>query len=119
MAKLTLSDLRKIKETNEGISQERSTQFTKKIIVHMGTCGIAAGARDVLNAVMDEISKRGLKDIAVSQSSCIGLCDREPIVTIETDNQSVKYEFVSSDKIRRIINDHVINGQPVESYLLK
>lgn len=119
MAKLNLNDLRKIKEQFHDISQERSDSFSKKIVVHMGTCGIAAGARDVLNAVMDEIGKRGLKDIAITQSSCIGLCDREPIVSVEIGSQHVKYQFMSPEKIRKVISDHLINGQLVESYLLK
>ncbi|MBP7460755.1 MAG: (2Fe-2S) ferredoxin domain-containing protein [Candidatus Delongbacteria bacterium] len=119
MAKLNLNDLRKIKEHYQEISQERSDNFTKKIVVHMGTCGIAAGARDVLNAVMDEIGKRGLKDIAITQSSCIGLCDREPVVTVEMEGQMVRYQLMTPEKIRKVINDHLINGQLVESYLLK
>ncbi len=119
MAKLTLEDLRKIKEEHQQISKERSDQFDKKIIVHMGTCGIAAGAREVLKAAMEEIAKRGLKDIAITQANCIGLCDREPVVTVQIGDQEVKYEFMSPDRIRKVINDHLINGQVVEAFLVK
>jgi len=119
MAKLSLDDLRNIKDKYKDISSQRSGEYKKKIIVHMGTCGIAAGAREVLSAALDEISKRGVKDIAVTQSGCIGLCDREPIVTVVDKDQERKYELMNPDRIRKVINDHLINGNVVEPFLLK
>lgn len=83
-----------------------------RIVVHMGTCGIAAGAREVMSVLMDEISSAGRKDITVESSGCIGTCENEPNITIEISGQpSIIYKHMDPDKIRRVFNKHVLLGE--------
>lgn len=117
MAKLTIADLKKIKEQHhQGL---REGGFRAKITVHMGTCGIAAGARGIMNVVMDEMAKSDKKDVAVTTSGCAGLCSQEPMATIElTGEPPVKYIALTEDKMRKIFAEHVIGGKPVQEYAL-
>ena len=90
-----------------------------KIIVHMGTCGIAAGARAIMTALLEEVEKRNLKDVIVNISSCAGLCSREPMMTIERQGQPpVKYVDLTPDKAREILEKHVLAGQVIKEYAL-
>jgi len=90
-----------------------------KIIVHMGTCGIAAGARAIMTALLEEVEKRDLKDVIVNISSCAGLCSREPMMTIERqDEPPVKYVDLTPDKAREILEKHVLAGQIIKEYAL-
>jgi NADP-reducing hydrogenase subunit HndB len=117
MAKLTIADLKKIKEEyHQGL---REGGFRVKITVHMGTCGIAAGARPIMNAVMEELAKANLKDVAITTSGCAGLCSKEPMATIElTGEAPVKYISLTDEKIRKIFAEHVVGGKPVKEYAL-
>ena len=111
MAKIKISDLAKIKErvTEQTNLREGGAQI--KITVHMGTCGIASGARNVLKALMEELDKSGRKDIIVTTSGCVGLCSQEPIVTVERiDEEPIKYVFVDDAKMRQIFNQHALAG---------
>jgi NADP-reducing hydrogenase subunit HndB len=119
MARLTIEDLQKIKEKHKSDFTLREGGYRAKITVHMGTCGIAAGARNVMTAVMDEIAKTGATDVIVTTSGCAGLCAREPLVTVEVMNEPpVKYCDLNDEKIREIFKEHVIGGKPVEKYAL-
>jgi NADP-reducing hydrogenase subunit HndB len=119
MAKLTIADLKKIKEKQHATFTLREGGYRVKITVHMGTCGIAAGARDIVTAVMEEIEKSGAEDIITTTSGCAGLCAKEPMVTIEILNKPpVKYSDLTVDKIREIFKEHVMDGNPVEKYAL-
>jgi len=90
-----------------------------KIIVGMATCGIAAGARAVINEITAELAKRGLEHVTVAQTGCIGMCKLEPIIDVVIPEQEkVTYVLVSPDKISRIISDHVVNGNPVQEYTI-
>ncbi len=90
-----------------------------KMIVHMGTCGIAAGARAVMTALLEEIEKRDLKDVLLNISSCAGLCSREPMMTVELqDEPPVKYVDLTPDKARDILEKHVLGGQIIKEYAL-
>ncbi len=90
-----------------------------KITVHMGTCGIAAGARKIMNTLMDEIEKNKYDDIILTNSGCAGLCSKEPMVTVEVKDQApVKYVDLTPDKIRRILEEHAIGGKIVQEYAL-
>jgi len=119
MPKLTIEDLKAIQEKvrqqkilREGISNAR-------IIIHMGTCGIAAGARDVMKALLDEIELKGVKDVIVTTSGCAGLCSKEPMATVEIAGKPpVKYINVNGEKIRRILSDHAIAGKIVTEFAL-
>ena len=89
------------------------------MIVHMGTCGIAAGARAVMTALLEEIEKRDLKDVLLNISSCAGLCSREPMMTVELqDEPPVKYVDLTPDKARDILEKHVLGGQIIKEYAL-
>ena len=88
-----------------------------RIVVGMATCGIAAGARPVLNAFVDEIAKRDLKGVTVSQTGCIGMCQYEPIVEVlEPGKEKVTYVKVTPEMVARIVSDHLVNGNPVGEF---
>jgi len=112
MAKLSIDDLKKIKEkTSKDISM-RSGHSNVKITVHMGTCGIAAGARDVMDALMEVLAESGRDDIRVVNSGCMGMCSSEPNVTVEIkDQEPIVYELVDRNKMRQIFKQHVLKGE--------
>jgi NADP-reducing hydrogenase subunit HndB len=119
MARLTIDDLLKIKEKHKAEFQLREGGYRAKVTVHMGTCGIAAGARAVMTAVMDEISKAGVTDVIVTTSGCAGLCAREPLATVEIMNQPpVRYCDLNEQKMQEIFQEHVMGGNPIEKYAL-
>ena len=85
----------------------------------MATCGIAAGARPVLNAMVEEVSKRGLASVTVTQTGCIGICQFEPVVEIVTPGQEkVTYVKMTPEKAVRVVNDHLVNGNVVTEYTI-
>ena len=117
--KLRIQDLERIREKARALATIRDSQWQAKITVHMGTCGIAAGARDVMDALLDEMKKKNVKDVIVTTSGCAGLCNREPMATVEIkDKPPVKYVDLAPDKIRKILVDHVLGGQIVVEYAL-
>jgi NADP-reducing hydrogenase subunit HndB len=119
MPRLTVDDLKKIKEEYKSILTLREGGARVKVTVHMGTCGIAAGARRVMEALLDEKGKSGVTDLIVTTSGCAGLCSKEPMATVEIINESpVKYVHLDEEKIRKIFKEHVIEGKPVEEYAL-
>lgn len=119
MEKLRPEDLDKIAERMQKVINLREGAGEAKVIVHMGTCGIAAGARAVRTALLKEVEKRNLKDIIVNISSCAGLCSREPMVTVELQCQPpVKYVDVTAEKAVEILEKHVLGGQVVTEYAL-
>ncbi|CDA19232.1 MAG TPA: (2Fe-2S) ferredoxin domain-containing protein [Ruminococcaceae bacterium] len=88
-----------------------------RVVVGMATCGIAAGARPVLNAFVDEVAKRNLKNVTVAQTGCIGMCQYEPIVEVfEPGKDKVTYVQVSPEKVAEIVASHIVNGNPVVEY---
>ncbi len=93
------------------------TENITRVVVGMATCGIAAGARPVLNAFTDEISKRNLQHVSVAQTGCIGMCQYEPIVEIfEPGKEKVTYIKVTPEKVAKIVADHIVNGNVVTDY---
>jgi len=119
MARLTLDDLKKIKEKQKATFTLREGGYRAKITVHMGTCGIAAGARDIMTALMDEIAQAKVEDVITTTSGCAGLCAREPMVTVEVMNKPpVKYGDLTDAKIREIFKEHIVGGNPVDKYAL-
>jgi len=119
MARLKIEDLAKIRERARREITLREGAGRAKVIVHMGTCGIAAGARDVMTAVLDEVEKRDVKDVIVTTSGCAGLCSREPMATVELlDQAPVKYVDLTADKMRKIFAEHVMGGKIVADYAL-
>ena len=88
-----------------------------RVVVGMATCGIAAGARPVLNAFVDEVNKRHLEHVTVTQTGCIGMCQLEPIVEVFVPGkEKVTYAKVSPEKVARIVADHLVNGNVVAEY---
>ena len=119
MPKLKLEDLDKISQKMKRVINLREGEGRVKVIVHMGTCGIAAGARTIMSTLMDEIEKRKLEDVVLTISSCAGLCSSEPMITVETEGQPpVKYIDLTPEKAREILEKHVISGQIVKEYAL-
>lgn len=96
--------------------REDQSGFTR-VVVGMATCGIAAGARPVMNAFTDEIEKRHLQNVTVSQTGCIGMCQFEPIVEVfEPGKEKVTYVLMNEEKARKVVVDHLVNGVPVKEY---
>jgi NADP-reducing hydrogenase subunit HndB len=119
MSKLKPGDLEAIAEKSKRAMLLREGAGRAKVIVHMGTCGIAAGARKVMKAVMDEVEARDVKDVIVTISSCAGLCSREPMVTVELEGEpAVKYVDMTPEKVKKVLADHVLGGQIVTEYAL-
>ncbi len=119
MARLTIADLKKIKDKQKATFTLREGGNRAKITVHMGTCGIAAGAREIMTALMDEMTQTKAEDVIVTTSGCAGLCAREPMATVEILNSPpVKYGDLTVDKIREIFKEHLIGGKPIEKYAL-
>lgn len=88
-----------------------------RVVVGMATCGIAAGARPVLNAFVDEVAKRNLKNVTVAQTGCIGMCQYEPIVEVFVPGkEKVTYVQVNPEKVPEIVASHIVNGNPVVNY---
>lgn len=88
-----------------------------RVVVGMATCGIAAGARPVMNAFMEEVAKRNLSNVTVSQTGCIGMCRLEPIVeVIEPGKEKVTYVKMTAEKAAKIVAEHLVNGKAVAEY---
>ena len=89
-----------------------------RILVGMATCGIAAGARPVLNAFSEEIAKRNITHAVVSQTGCIGICQYEPVVEIVEGDTKTTYVKVDAEKVQRIVSEHVIGKKPVTEFTI-
>ena len=109
---MALRDAAKAKMT----VREDSSEITR-IVVGMATCGIAAGARPVLNKFSEEIEKRNLANVQVTQTGCIGMCQYEPIAEVMVPGkEKVTYVKMTADKVAKIVSDHIVNGAPVVEY---
>ncbi len=119
MAKLKPEDLDKITEKIKRTILLREGEGRVRVIVHMGTCGIAAGARAIMRALLDEIEAKDTKDVMVTTSSCAGLCSREPMITVELkDRPPVKYADLTPEKVKEIFSKHVLGEEIVTEYAL-
>jgi len=116
----SLAELEAIRnKTLEGINIRKDREDGVRIVVGMATCGIAAGARTVLNAIVEEISKRNIKNVTVSQTGCIGMCRLEPIIEVFVPGQEkATYVKVDEEKVVRIITEHVINNKPINKFTI-
>lgn len=116
----SLDELKKIRERAKENLRLRESTDVAQIQVSMGTCGIAAGARDVMMALMDELAKRQRTDVVVTQTGCAGLCDREPVITVKLAGESdVVYGDLNAERAREIVANHIVNGQLVSNYVLQ
>jgi len=119
MPKLKLEDLARIREDTRRQTFLREGAGRVKITVHLGTCGIAAGGRKIMEAVLRELEERDLHDVLVSSSGCAGLCSREPMITVEVTGEApVKYVELTEGKLKEIFAGHVVGGGIVDKYAL-
>jgi NADP-reducing hydrogenase subunit HndB len=119
MAKLKIEDLKKIKEKVRAETTLREGYKRVKVTIHMGTCGIASGAREVLDALLGEIEEAQVSDMIITTSGCMGLCSREPLVTVEIlGREPIKYEYVNPNKMRQIFKRHILEGEIQTPFVL-
>jgi len=117
--KLKPEDLDKISQRMKATTNLREGAGRVKITVHMGTCGIASGARDIMSAFLERIEESNAEDIIITTSGCAGLCSHEPMATVELVNEPpVKYVDLSVEKVEKIFNEHVMGGKIVKDYAL-
>lgn len=115
----TLEELLAIKEKAQAemAARDAEGQDGIRVVVGMATCGIAAGARPVMKALLDEIEKRHVQHVTVAQTGCIGMCRFEPIVEVfEPGKEKVTYVQMTAEKAARVVNEHLVNGKPVVEY---
>ena len=116
----SLAELEAIRaKTLERVAMRKEGENAIRVVVGMATCGIAAGARPVMLAFMDEINKRNLSNATVSQTGCIGMCRLEPMVDVYMPGkEKVTYVKVNPDMVARIVAEHIVNGRPVQEYTI-
>ena len=114
----TLAELQAIRDqARQKMSVRDNQEDAVRVVVGMAPCGIAAGARPVLNAFVDEVAKRHLENVVVTQTGCIGMCQFEPIVEVFVPGKDkVTYGKVSPEKVARIVADHIVNGNPIAEF---
>ena len=114
------ADLKKLQQQAQSEIDLRAGAKELRVTVHMGTCGIAAGARDVLTTLMSELSTSGATNVQLQQTGCAGLCDQEPMVTLTDKNGSAfRYGRLDKRKVGDIVREHVMRGKPVLEYIIK
>jgi len=119
MAKLTIDDLKKIKEKVQKEDLFRAGTKRIKVTVHMGTCGIASGAKEILDTIMEEMGQNNVGDVLVTTSGCIGICSREPLVTIEEQGKEpIVYEYLNKNKMRQIFKQHIMEGKIQPEFIM-
>ena len=116
----SLAELQAIREqTLNKISMRKDADEGIRIVIGMATCGIAAGARPVMLKFMDEIQTRGLQNVTVSQTGCIGMCRLEPMLDVLVPGkEKVTYVKVKPEMVSRIVAEHIVNGRPVQEYTI-
>ena len=116
----SLAELKAIRDkTRASVTLRENAEAGTRVMVGMATCGIAAGARPVLNAFVEEVAKRGLQDVMVTQTGCIGICQYEPVVEVVTPGQEkVTYVKMTPEKAVRVVNVHIVNGNVVSEYTI-
>ena len=115
----SLKELEEIRRKTLDSINIRKENKTTRVVVGMGTCGIAAGARPVLLAFLDEAEKRDLADVTVTQTGCIGVCRLEPMVEIyRQGEEKVTYVKMTPEKVAKVVSDHIVNGQVVTEYTI-
>ena len=116
----SLEDLKAIREQMQAkINLRSNDEDNIRVVVGMATCGIAAGARPVLNAIVDEVNKRHLNNVTVTQTGCLGVCRLEPLVEVYVPGQDkVTYVKMNEEKARRIVAEHIVNQQVVDDFTI-
>jgi NADP-reducing hydrogenase subunit HndB len=115
----SLEDLKRLREEALEKRKVKTSEGSAQITVAMGTCGIAAGARDTMKAILNQIETQNLSGIVVTQTGCMGMCEREPIVQVTVgETPKVTYGKVTPEVAERIIAEHVLGGKVVEEYVI-
>lgn len=116
----SLAELKAIRDRMKSAVNVREGEGDKiRVVVGMATCGIAAGARPVLNSFTDEVAKRNLANVSVTQTGCIGICQYEPVVEVFTpDGNKTTYVKMTAEKAVRVVTDHLVNGNVVSEYTI-
>ena len=116
----TLAELQAIRDKVKGsVATRADHEGNIKVVVGMATCGIAAGARPVLAAFTEEIARRGLTNVTVTQTGCIGICQYEPVVEVFVPGQEkVTYVKMSAEKVANVVANHIVNGNVVTDYVI-
>ena len=119
MAKLTLDDLRKLRDEKQKAMDMRDPENKEaQIIVGMGTCGIAAGAKETFNAIIEELNERDITNVLVRQTGCMGLCHSEPTVEVIVEGMpTIIYGNVDADLGRKIVSRHVVNKKLIDNHI--
>lgn len=119
MPRLKPEDLEKIREKMKGTVTLREGKAKARIIVHMGTCGISAGARKIMSTLLSLVEEKKIEDIIVTTSGCAGFCSKEPMATVELKGEApVKYIDLTEEKITKIFNEHILGGKIVKDFAL-
>lgn len=116
----SLEELAALREQMKNkVAMRQDNSAATRVVVGMATCGIAAGARPVLNAFVEEVAKRGLQDVMVTQTGCIGICQYEPVVEVYMPGQAkTTYVKMTPDKVKRVVQQHLKGGNPVAEYTI-
>ena len=116
----SLAELQAIRDRARAqVSLRENSDNSIRVLVGMATCGIAAGARPVLTTMVDEVAKRQLNNVVVTQTGCIGICQFEPVVEVVTpDGEKTTYVKMTPEKAVRVVNDHLVNGNVVTEYTI-
>lgn len=119
MAKLSVGDLKNLKEKVSKDMSLREGNAKILVTVHMGTCGIASGAREVMDALMKEMEVADRQDIRVMAAGCLGMCSSEPNVTVEIEGQPpIAYQYMDANKMRQVFKRHVLKGEVQTDFAL-
>ena len=101
------------------VNLRKDENVDTRIVVGMATCGIAAGARPVMLAFVEELKKRGIENVTVAQTGCVGMCRLEPMVEVYVKGQEkVTYVHMDPDKVARVVGEHIVNGKPVDEFTI-
>ena len=103
----------------EQVNMRKDDNIDTRVVVGMATCGIAAGARPVMLEFVEELKRRGIDNVTVAQTGCVGMCRLEPMVDVYVKGQEkVTYVHMSPDKVARVVTEHIVNGRPVQEYTI-
>ncbi len=116
----SLEELAQIREKMQNqMNLREANEDNIRVLVGMATCGIAAGARPVLGAIAEEVAKRNLRNVTITQTGCIGICQYEPVVeVVQPGKEKITYVKLTPEKARRIVNDHLVNGNVVNEFTI-
>jgi len=115
----SLDELRKIRDEVKKNLEMRAGEHRAKIVVGMGTCGIAAGARETMRAFLEALDAAAITDVAVTATGCAGFCDQEPLVDVEMKGQpAVRYGRVDTAAVRKSVQEHIVGGKKVDALVI-